>query len=100
MEGRRIGICGTPCIVLTGLRGWVAAATCTSSRHDFIDSIETFDNHNNALDQMKINYSNINLSIDNLSDFIRVKNIIKFCKNKNYGLNYTLLIYKKLFNEK
>ncbi len=48
----------------------------------------------------KINYSNINLSIDNLSDFIRVKNIIKFCKNKNYGLNYTLLIYKKLFNEK
>lgn len=48
----------------------------------------------------KINYSNINLSIDNLSDFIRVKKIIKFCKNKNYGLNYTLLIYKKLFNEK
>ena len=48
----------------------------------------------------KINYSNINLSIDNLSDFIRVKNILKFCKNKNYGLNYTLLIYKKLFNEK
>ena len=48
----------------------------------------------------KINYSNINLSIDNLSDFIRVKNIIKFCKSKNYGLDYTLLIYKKLFNEK
>jgi len=48
----------------------------------------------------KINYSNINLSIDNLSDFIRVKNIIKFCKNKNYGLDYTLLTYKKLFNEK
>ena len=48
----------------------------------------------------KINDSNINLSIDNLSDFIRVKNIIKFCKNKKYGLDYTLLIYKKLFNEK
>jgi spore coat polysaccharide biosynthesis protein SpsF (cytidylyltransferase family) len=48
----------------------------------------------------KINDSNINLSIDNLSDFIRVKNIIKFCKNKKYGLDYTLLIYKKLFNDK
>jgi spore coat polysaccharide biosynthesis protein SpsF len=48
----------------------------------------------------KINYSNINLSIDNLSDFIRVKNIIKFCKNKKCGLDYTLLIYKKLFNAK
>ncbi len=48
----------------------------------------------------KINYSNINLSIDNLSDFKMIKNIIKFCQNKNYGLNYTLLIYKKLFNEK
>ncbi len=48
----------------------------------------------------KVNYSDINLSIDNLSDFIRVKNIIKFCKSKNYGLDYTLLIYKKLFNEK
>jgi spore coat polysaccharide biosynthesis protein SpsF (cytidylyltransferase family) len=48
----------------------------------------------------KINYSNINLSIDNLSDFIRVKNIIKFCKNKKYSLDYTLLIYKKLFNDK
>ena len=48
----------------------------------------------------KINYSNINLSIDNLSDFIRVKNIIKFCKNKKHSLDYTLLIYKKLFNDK
>jgi len=48
----------------------------------------------------KINYSNINLSIDNLSDFIRVENIIKFCKNKKYSLDYTLLIYKKLFNDK
>ena len=48
----------------------------------------------------KINYSNINLSIDNLSDFIRVKNVIKFCKDKKYGLDYTLLIYKKLFNDK
>ena len=48
----------------------------------------------------KINYSNINLSVDNLSDFQRVKKILKFCNNQNYGLNYTLLIYKKLFNEK
>lgn len=48
----------------------------------------------------KINYSNINLSIDNLSDFIRVRNIVKFCKNKSYGLDYTLIIYKKFFNEK
>jgi spore coat polysaccharide biosynthesis protein SpsF (cytidylyltransferase family) len=48
----------------------------------------------------KINYSNINLSVDNLSDFQRVKKILKFCNNQNYGLNYTLSIYKKLFNEK
>ena len=48
----------------------------------------------------KIDCSNIKLSIDNLSDFVRVKKIIQFCKNKNYGLDYTLLIYKKLFNEK
>ena len=48
----------------------------------------------------KINNSNINLSIDNLADFIRIKNIIKFCKNKNYSLNYILRTYKKLFNEK
>ena len=48
----------------------------------------------------KINNSNVNLSIDSLDDFKRVKNIIKFCKNKNYSLNYILLIYKKLFNEK
>jgi len=48
----------------------------------------------------KINYSNINLSIDNLSDFIRVKNIIRFCKNNNCSLDYILLIYKKIFNEK
>jgi spore coat polysaccharide biosynthesis protein SpsF (cytidylyltransferase family) len=48
----------------------------------------------------KINCSNVNLSIDNLSDFIRVKNIIKFCKNKKCSLDYTLLIYKKLFNAK
>lgn len=48
----------------------------------------------------KINNSNINLSIDNLNDFIRIKKILKFCKNKNYSLNYILKIYKKLFNEK
>ena len=48
----------------------------------------------------KVNYSNINLSIDNLSDFIRVRNIIKFCKNKYYGLDYILSMYKRLFNEK
>ena len=48
----------------------------------------------------KINYSNINLSIDNLNDFKRVKSIIKFCKNKNYSLDYILLIYKKLFDGK
>jgi spore coat polysaccharide biosynthesis protein SpsF (cytidylyltransferase family) len=48
----------------------------------------------------KINNSNINLSIDSFADFIRVKSILKFCKNKNYSLDYILLIYKKLFNEK
>ncbi len=48
----------------------------------------------------RINYSTMNLSIDNLSDFVRVKNIIKFCKNKNTNLSNTLLIYKKLFDEK
>jgi spore coat polysaccharide biosynthesis protein SpsF (cytidylyltransferase family) len=48
----------------------------------------------------RINYSSINLSIDNLNDFARVKNIIKFCKNKNSSLSNTLLVYKKLFDEK
>ena len=48
----------------------------------------------------RINYSSINLSIDNPSDFARVKNIIKFCKNKNSSLSNTLLVYKKLFDEK
>ena len=48
----------------------------------------------------KINISNINLSIDNYADFIRAKKILKFCKNKNYSLDYILLIYKKLFYEK
>jgi spore coat polysaccharide biosynthesis protein SpsF len=48
----------------------------------------------------KINNSNINLSIDNYADFIRAKKIIKFCKNKNYSLDYILFVYKKLFNEK
>jgi spore coat polysaccharide biosynthesis protein SpsF (cytidylyltransferase family) len=48
----------------------------------------------------RINYSSINLSIDNLSDFTRVKNIIKFCKNKNSSLSNALLVYKKLCNEK
>ena len=38
--------------------------------------------------------------IDSLKDFIKVKNIIKFCKNKKYSLDYILSIYKKLFNEK
>ena len=48
----------------------------------------------------KINNSNINLSIDSFADFIKVKSISNFCKNKNYSLNYILKIYKKLFNEK
>ena len=48
----------------------------------------------------RINYSSINLSIDNLSDFTRVKNIIKFCKKKNSSLSNALLVYKKLCNEK
>jgi hypothetical protein len=48
----------------------------------------------------KINNSNINLSIDSFADFIKAKSILKFCKNKNYSLDYILLIYKKLFNEK
>ena len=48
----------------------------------------------------RINSSSINLSIDNSSDFVRVKNIIKFCKNKNSSLSNTLLVYKKLFDEK
>ena len=48
----------------------------------------------------KINNSNINLSIDSFADFIKAKSILNFCKNKNYSLDYTLLIYKKLFNEK
>jgi len=48
----------------------------------------------------KINNSNINLSIDSFAEFIKVKSILNFCKNKNYSLDYILLIYKKLFNEK
>ena len=48
----------------------------------------------------KINCENINLSIDNLNDFTKIKKIIKFCRNKNCNLDYTLSIYKKLFNEK
>jgi spore coat polysaccharide biosynthesis protein SpsF (cytidylyltransferase family) len=48
----------------------------------------------------KTNNSDINLSIDSFADFIRAKSILKFCKNKNYNLDYILLIYKKLFNEK
>lgn len=48
----------------------------------------------------RINNSNINLSIDSFADFINAKRILNFCKNKNYSLDYILLIYKKLFNEK
>ncbi len=48
----------------------------------------------------KKNISDINLSIDNFSDFVRAKNILKFCKNKNFSLDYILFIYKKLFNAK
>jgi spore coat polysaccharide biosynthesis protein SpsF (cytidylyltransferase family) len=48
----------------------------------------------------KKNSSDINLSIDNFTDFIRVKNILKFCKKRNFSLDYILFIYKKLFNEK
>ena len=62
-----------------------------------------YDNYNNFKIKNfynKINNSNINLSIDSFADFIRAKSILKFCKNKNYSLDYILLIYKKLFNEK
>lgn len=62
-----------------------------------------YDNYNNFKIKNfynKINNSNINLSIDSFTDFIRVKSILKFCKNKNYSLDYILLIYKKMFNEK
>jgi spore coat polysaccharide biosynthesis protein SpsF (cytidylyltransferase family) len=62
-----------------------------------------YDNYNNFKIKNfynKINNSNINLSIDSFTDFIRAKSILKFCKNKNYSLDYILLIYKKLFNEK
>ena len=48
----------------------------------------------------KKNSSDINLSIDSFADFIIAKSILKFCKNKKYSLDYILLIYKKLFNEK
>lgn len=47
----------------------------------------------------KINYSHINLSVDNRSDLIRIKKIINLCKNKNLRLKYILSIYKKI-NEK
>jgi spore coat polysaccharide biosynthesis protein SpsF (cytidylyltransferase family) len=48
----------------------------------------------------RINNSNINLSVDSFADFIIVKSILKFCKKKNFNLDYILLIYKKLFNDK
>ena len=48
----------------------------------------------------KSDLSYFNLSVDNLNDFIRVKSIIKFCKNKNYDLDRILLVYNKLFYEK
>lgn len=48
----------------------------------------------------KINYSEINLSVDNISDLLKVKKIIKIYKNKNFNLKNTLFIYKRLFNEK
>jgi len=48
----------------------------------------------------KINYSKINLSVDNISDLLKVKKIIKLYKNKNFNLNNTLFIYKRLSNEK
>jgi spore coat polysaccharide biosynthesis protein SpsF (cytidylyltransferase family) len=47
----------------------------------------------------KINNSNVNFCIDSFSDFMRVKSILKFCKNNNYSLDSILSIYKKLFNE-
>ena len=61
---------------------------------------ENYNNFNIKNFYSKVNNSNINLSIDSFADFIRVKSILKFCKNKNYSLDYILLIYKKLFNEK
>ena len=48
----------------------------------------------------KSDLSYVNLSVDNLNDFIRVKSIVKFCKNKNYDLDRILLVYNKLFYEK
>ena len=48
----------------------------------------------------KSDLSYVNLSVDNLNDFIRVKSIVKFCKNKNYDLDHILLVYNKLFYEK
>lgn len=48
----------------------------------------------------KYDLSNINLSIDNLNDFKKIKSIIKFCKNKDCNLNSVILTYKKLFYEK
>ena len=62
-----------------------------------------YDNHKNYYIKNfynKQDKSQINLSVDNLNDFRRVKKIIKFCKNKIYSLDNIFLICKKLFNEK
>jgi spore coat polysaccharide biosynthesis protein SpsF (cytidylyltransferase family) len=44
----------------------------------------------------RIDKSNINLSIDTKNDFDKAKKIIKFCKNKNFSLNYILKVYTKI----
>ena len=62
-----------------------------------------YDNYKNFKIKNFYNKSDLsyyNLSVDNLNDFIRVKSIIKFCKNKNYDLDRILLVYNKLFYEK
>jgi len=50
-------------------------ALLTFNEEKIINSVETFDNHNNALDQMKINYSNIfDDDITNTCDVLMIPN--------------------------
>ena len=48
----------------------------------------------------KIDYSNINLSIDNRCDFVRVNKILKYNKKQSIDLNRAVFLYNKLFYEK
>ena len=62
-----------------------------------------YDNYNNFKIKnfyYKSDVSYVNLSVDNLNDFKRVKSIIKFCKNKNCDLDHILLVCNQLFYEK